>query len=214
MTSSSAVSVARFRPVTRADRDRLLTFARELPLADLLFLRRDIRRPEEVDRWLSAAESGRAWTTLAVDAEDRILGYVVLDRGDLPWRNHVGELRVLVAEAARRAGVGYALLQRGFEKSLDFGLHKLVVRLAPTQKSAQATVENLGFRWEARLRDHLRDTGGQLHDLLIYSLLVGTQPVQRCEDCLRSAPLGPSLEGRALCWECYGLRAMELGRGD
>ena len=45
----------------------ILAFARALPEHDLLFLRRDITQPDQVDAWLRDTTAGNATTVLAVD---------------------------------------------------------------------------------------------------------------------------------------------------
>src|SRR5207247_7917939 len=48
------------RLVSRADADRIVAFARELPPDDLLFLGIDITDPGAVPPWLESADDGRA----------------------------------------------------------------------------------------------------------------------------------------------------------
>ena len=53
------------RPMTAADAEVALAFARTLPTHDLLFLRRDITRPDSVAIWMQGIERGRITTILA-----------------------------------------------------------------------------------------------------------------------------------------------------
>ena len=53
------------RYMTSADKDTVLAFAQALPAHDLLFLRRDITRPEVVDVWLEDLKRERITTVLA-----------------------------------------------------------------------------------------------------------------------------------------------------
>lgn len=214
MPSPAQAPKLTLRPVANSDGEILLTFARSLADSDLLFLRRDIRRPDEVRRWLEAVARGQSQTTLALDDTGSIVGYVVLDRGALPWRQHVGEIRVLAAPSARQSGLVHSLMDHGYRQALDAGLEKLVVRLTPAQADERRIVEELGFGFEARLRDHVRDTAGATHDLLIFTLFLTAPGPERCDACEQLGPLGPSLEGRTLCWTCYGLLSSELGHGD
>ena len=203
-----------FRPLTPDDKDRILAFARRVPADDLLFLRRDIRRPEEVDGWLSDVRHGRLTTTLAVDDTDTILGYVVVDRGALAWRAHVAEIRVLVHPDARRMGLDYRLLQLGFEEAVRANVTKIVGRVMPELRAARVMLEELGFHHEATLQNDVQDTAGRKHDLLVYSVNLEERGMTQCADCAQPAPVGLTLQGRQLCWSCYGLCSKEFGFGD
>src|SRR5262245_42954192 len=72
------------RFMTPADRDTVLAFAQALPVHDLLFLRRDITRPEVVDLWLEDIKRERITTVLA-EREGVLIGYATVDRGDVSW---------------------------------------------------------------------------------------------------------------------------------
>ena len=203
-----------FRPLTPDDKDRILDFARRVPADNLLFLRRDIRRPEEVDGWIQDVQHGRLKTTLAADDTDKILGYVVVDRGALAWRAHVAEIRVLVHPDARRIGLDYRLLQLGFEEAVRANVSKIVGRVTPEHHAARVMFEELGFHHESTLRQDVQDTAGRKHDLMIYSVDLEERDMTQCADCAQPAPVGLTLEGRQLCWSCYGLRSIEFGFGD
>lgn len=151
-----------------ADREALLTFARALPEHDLLFLRRDITRPEVIDAWLSQVRSGEVVTVLA-EADGQVVGYGTIHRNTLPWTDHVAELRVMVAEGMRGRGLGRVLTQEAFANALGMGIEKMVAQMTLDQKGAIATFEGLGFRPEALLRDHVKDREGKKHDLLVLS---------------------------------------------
>jgi L-amino acid N-acyltransferase YncA len=157
------------RYMTAADAEVALAFARALSPHDLLFLRRDITRPEAVDIWMKGIERGRITSIVAEDG-GRVFGYATIDRGDLSWSPHVAELRVMVAEAMRGKGLGRLLTQEAFAIALDIGIEKMVAQMTLDQKGAIAVFEEMGFRPEALLRDHVKDRDGKTHDLLILSL--------------------------------------------
>ena len=62
------------RYMTDKDREAALAFARALPAHDLLFLRRDITRPEAIDYWLNQIERGRIVSLLAETAGKPVFG--------------------------------------------------------------------------------------------------------------------------------------------
>lgn len=156
------------REMTPGDRDAVLAFAHGLPSHDLLFLRRDITQPHEVDAWLRDLADGQLVTLLALEG-DRTIGYATVQRDRDAWSSHVAELRVLVDAAWRKRGLGRLLTQEAFAVALGSGIEKMTARMTPDQKGAIRTFQGLGFRPEALLRDHVRDREGKQHDLLVLS---------------------------------------------
>ncbi len=156
------------RPMTRADEAEVLAFAQRLPRHDLLFLRRDITRPEGLGGWLRDIEAGHV-TTLLARHENALVGYATMHRSELGWSAHVAELRIVVAPDYRGKGLGRALTQEIFALAIGSGIEKLVARMTLDQKGAIATFEGLGFRPEALMRDHVKDLDGNSHDLIVMS---------------------------------------------
>jgi RimJ/RimL family protein N-acetyltransferase len=151
-----------------ADAEALAAFAAALPPHDLLFLRRDISHPKVVSAWMQAIAEGRLHS-LGVREGDALVGCSAIVVDNLSWSRHVGELRVLVAPSWRGRGLGRALIQHCFAQALELGLDKLVAQMTVDQVAAIAVFEELGFRAEALLRDHVKDREGQLHDLVLLS---------------------------------------------
>lgn len=149
-----------------ADREAVLAMARELPAHDLLFMRRDITDEAVVDRWLAEITTGEVTTILAVN-DERVLGYGTVHRSLVPWTDHIGELRVLVAESARGHGLGRLLTHEAFLLALTLGVEKMIAQMTVDQEGAIATFSNLGFRPEAILRDQVKDRNGTTHDLIM-----------------------------------------------
>lgn len=156
------------REMRGADEKDVLDFARSLPAHDLLYVRRDISNPKVVAAWVEAIRAGTIWTVLALKGE-AILGCAALVRDPLSWSPHVGELRVLVSPNAREKGLGRVLIQEAFRKALRLELKKLVANMTIDQKGAIAIFEELGFRGEALLKDHVIDRDGVSHDIAILS---------------------------------------------
>ncbi len=156
------------RLLQRTDREALLAFTAALPEHDLLFLRIDITDPDVIDVWLDNVDLGRIVTIIAERA-GRIVGYGSLHMANAQWSQHVGELRVLIKEDMRGRGLGRALTEAIFAQALECGIEKMVAQMTIDQKGAIATFEELGFRAEALLRDHVKDRNGVKHDLLVYS---------------------------------------------
>lgn len=145
-----------------------LEFTQALSEHDLLFLRRDITDPGAVADWLDNVDAGRI-VTIVAEREGHIFGYGSLHLSNVPWSQHVGELRVLISDEMRGKGLGRALTEAIFAQAIDSGVEKMVAQMTLDQKGAIATFEQLGFKPEALLRDHVRDRRGEKHDLLVYS---------------------------------------------
>jgi L-amino acid N-acyltransferase YncA len=154
------------RPMVPDDKAAMLAFAKSLPSHDLLFLTRDITKRKVVDAWIAATDAGSI-ETLIVAKDGQIAGCSALITDPLSWSPHLGELRVLVEPAARQHGLGRALIEQCFRKALDKNLRKLTAQMTVDQKGAITVFEELGFRGEALLREHVRDGEGNLHDIVI-----------------------------------------------
>ena len=156
------------RKLTRLDREKFLEFTQSLPDHDLLFLRIDITDPDVVDAWLDNIDLERIITIVA-ERDGNIVGYGSLHMANARWSEHVGEVRVLIDGSLRGKGLGRALTEAIFAQALEHGIEKMVAQMTIDQKGAIATFEELGFKAEALLRDHVKDRKGEKHDLLVYS---------------------------------------------
>ena len=156
------------RYATADDRDALLQFGRSLPAADLLFLRRDITKEEDVDAWMEDIRRGLNGTILAIRGSEQ-LGYASVSRAPLAWVRHVAELRVLVAPSVRGRGIGRSLTEAAFQIGADMGVRKLVAQMTIDEMAAMAVFRRLGFAGEALLPDHVIDSNGATHDLIVMS---------------------------------------------
>jgi L-amino acid N-acyltransferase YncA len=154
------------RPMSAADEAATLAFAQGLPTHDLLFLPRDISQPKVLAAWIKEIERGDM-TSLIAMRDGAALGCAAIVRDRLSWSPHVGEIRVVVASAARGQGVGRALTQEAFAFALANGVEKMMAQMTVDQTGAIALFESLGFRAEALLRDHVRDRDGRRHDIVM-----------------------------------------------
>ena len=157
------------RLLQASDRQALLAFARALPPHDLLFLRRDITRSDQVDAWLGQVSDG-LYTSVIALRDEEIEGVATVARDGLSWTSHVAELRVLVSERMRRKKLGRLLTEQAFAHARQLGVTKMMAQMTPDQLAAVKVFRRMGFRREARLSRHVRDRHGMLHDLLIMSL--------------------------------------------
>jgi len=143
-------------------------FVQKLPTHDLLFVRRDVSHPKVVTAWLDSIAQGSI-TSLAARCDGELVGCTAIVTDPRSWSRHVAELRVMISPAWRGRGLGRLLIQECFALALGLGLEKLYVQMTVDQRSAIAVFEELGFRAEAVLRDHVKDRDGTSYDLAILS---------------------------------------------
>jgi L-amino acid N-acyltransferase YncA len=161
-------SVVYLRLVTRDDHDAFLSFARTLDPADLLFLRMDITKEEVIEKWIKSIESGQRVAVVA-EMGGKIVGYGSLNRKELAWSRHLGEIRIIVHQEYRRTGVGSKLAEEVYSIARDLGLVKIVAQMPADHPGGRRMFEGLGFKPEALLTDWVIDTEGRTHDLVIMS---------------------------------------------
>ena len=166
------------RPFAAGDEAAMLAFAALLPAHDLLFLSRDITHPKVIAAWLAQVADGQIHSIVATEA-GKILGCSAVVRDELGWSPHVGEMRVLLAVDARGSGLGRVLAQESFAAAVGLGLEKLIAQMTIDQVGAIGLFEELGFRGEALLKDHVRGRDGRTHDIAVLSCDVARAAGQR-----------------------------------
>ena len=67
------------------------------------------------------------------------------------------------------------LARRALVDAIELGLKKLNVEVVAEQEGAVAMFGGLGFQAEGLLRDHVRDRGGELRDLVLLAHPVDDQ---------------------------------------
>ena len=156
------------RSLGRQDKDALLSFFRALPEEDRLFIGDDVTGPEFVERYLQLNETGRMFTLVA-ETSGAIVGNAALYRRNHGWMVHVGQIRVAVAKAFQRKGLGTELARCLVELAMQQGVDKLVAEVADNQAGAKKAFLRLGFQQEAVLKGHVKDNLGRKRDLCIMS---------------------------------------------
>ena len=154
------------RPIQTDDRDAMERFLRRIPEGDRTFFKENVDDREVVDAWVRPG----AARSVAVDG-DAVIGYVAV----VPlqgWSSHVGEVRVIVDPERRGRGIGRALARHAVLQALELGLTKMVVEVVADQEPTIAMFRSHGFDPEALLKDHVRDAGGELRDLMILAYAV------------------------------------------
>ena len=152
--------------MSQADEAAVLDFAQKLPVHDLLFLPRNISEPKVLAAWIKEIERGA------------IIEPAGGEGGQGGRLRHAGARSAVVVAACRRnphvvsldvrgQGVGRALSQETFALALERRAGKAVGADDGRSAGAIAMFEGLGFKAEALLRDHVRDSRGKKHDIVV-----------------------------------------------
>lgn len=167
-TASVGAVEFHLRPAVAQDAEAIHKFALELPAHDLLYLRRDISKRPVVDAWIESIEDGES-LSLVAERDGAIIGMSALMLDRKSWSPHVGEIRVLIGEAARGQGLGRLMIQETFLQAVDHKLEKIIAQMTLDQSGARQVFQEMGFEQEALLKEHVRDRNGDDHDIIIMS---------------------------------------------
>jgi len=154
------------RSLTSKDLDKLMAFYRSLPLEDRKYLRVDVTDRKVVAERIKSVEHNDILRIVAL-YKDRIVGDGALELSSEEWRKHQGELRVIVARAFRRRGLGLIMMRELYFLAAAKNVEKIVAKIMRPQKSARAICLRLGFREELLIPDYVKDLSGKPQDLVI-----------------------------------------------
>jgi L-amino acid N-acyltransferase YncA len=154
------------RKMTRQDLEASLAFFESLFEEDRAYLRRDVANREVVEQRIREMESGSTRRLLAV-VGDEIVADGALELSGEEWKRHVGELRLIIAPAYRRRGLGIRMARELFLLAASERVEEIVVRMMRPQKAARAIFRKLGFHREVVLPDYVRDQSGATQDMIL-----------------------------------------------
>lgn len=154
------------RPMEAKDGPAVWDFFRSLPEEDRLFLRDDVTSPEWLKRFIARIDHETMFPIVA-EQGGQVVGNAELYRSRRGWSAHVGEIRVAVARAYQRKGLGTVLARELVKAAVNAGLEKMVASVVDNQVGAKRAFEKLGFRAEAVLKGHVKDIHGSKRDLVI-----------------------------------------------
>jgi L-amino acid N-acyltransferase YncA len=154
------------RPLEPASAPALLDFYRSLSEDERRFLRDDVSKPEWLERFVAAVKREEV-VSLIAERDGAVVGEASLYRALHGWTAHVGEIRVTVSPRLRRSGLGSALARAIVKLAIGLGVEKMVAQFVENQSAAVRLFEKLGFRQEAVLHGHVKDTHGTKRDLIV-----------------------------------------------
>ncbi len=154
------------RAMVPGDAQRSFEFFASLPEDDRRYLRVDVTRWEMVDRRTRELDSGRV-IRLVADDGDIIVADGALELEGHGWGNNIAELRVMVARAYQRLGLGTIVARELYFLAAERKVDRIVVRMMRPQSGAHRIFRRLGFTEEFLIPEHVRDQDGQWQDLII-----------------------------------------------
>lgn len=154
------------RALKRDDLDRFQAFFQDLPQRDRAYLRRDVARPEVAKELVREIRRGKARRLVAVEGE-RIVALGVLEREGHGWKEHVGELRLIVARSHQRKGLGMLMARELYTLAAGDQVQELVVKMMRPQLAARKIFRRLGFHREVLLPEYVTDLRGRKQDLIV-----------------------------------------------
>lgn len=175
--------------MSRADEEVVLRFAQALPPHDLMFLRRDITRPEVISAWIDKIEDGGTFSAIARQ-DGEMIGYGTLSLSEYSWSRHVAEIRIMVRPDRRDSGIGRILTREMFRLALSQNIEKIVARMTLDQTAARKLFQELGFHPEALLENEVKDRLGKKHDVLVMAVDIESFMAKRDAFGLGSQGLG------------------------
>ncbi|MFH1176734.1 MAG: GNAT family N-acetyltransferase [Acidobacteriota bacterium] len=156
------------RPLEPQDGPAVHRFFRALPEEDRQYLRDDVTRHDWIERFVRSIDYETVVPFIALQ-EGEVVGNATLYRSRYGWTKHVAEIRVSVAKAFQRRGLGAALMRLLVRHAISLGLEKMVAHVVDNQVGAKRSLEKAGFRQEAVLKAQVKDIFGIKRDLVVMS---------------------------------------------
>jgi RimJ/RimL family protein N-acetyltransferase len=156
--SSLAQWYFRVRPAQPGDASALVALAEEVgsePEGWLISERR-WRSVGEERRYLRAVRRHPDAAVFVAESADGIVGRLSVARDPHPASRHVADLGLMVAAAARRRGIGWALLEEAVAWARGSGVRKLELHVFPHNEPAIQLYQRFGFVREGLRRGHYR----------------------------------------------------------
>lgn len=152
-----------------ADPEEIRAFVDALSARDRTFLHPGLDQPGGMEDWISSP--GAQDQRFIATADGSLVGCLAVLPGH-DWRSHVAELRIVIHPAHRRQGVATQLARHAVITAVKSGIDKLFVNVMADESGTTAMFTSLGFEAEGLLRNHVRGTDGEVHDLLLLSHFV------------------------------------------
>ena len=178
------------RRAAAQDAERIGRFLRGMPERDLLFFRQNIEDDSVVESWITQTKH-RSTIPMVADRDGNLVGLAYVQRRNVPWLRHVGDVVAIMLPAMRGHGLGTRLLRDTILAADELELEKIVAHIVIEDRDSVRVFEKLGFRHEGILLDHAKANDGTLYDLALMGL-----DIKRHRDRLAAATENTDLTRR------------------
>ena len=154
------------RDLKENDIEKSFAFFQELSDNDRLYLRVDVTDKKLVEKRIKDLRYKRISRLVALSS-DKIVADGALELEDHGWEDHIGELRLIVANDFRRNGLGMLMANELYTLAASQKVEEIVVKIMKPQKEAQCIFKRLGFHLDVVIPDYVEDIHHHKHDLII-----------------------------------------------
>ncbi len=154
------------RPLTKDDLDLSFAFFQTLSFEDRNYLRSDITKKHVIERRIKSMDNGNIYRLVAL-INNEIIADGSLEFEENGWKEHVGELRLIVSPLHQRKGLGMLMAHELYIKAVYEKVGEIIVKIMKPQSSALHIFQRMGFREHATLPDYVKDVDGNKHDLIV-----------------------------------------------
>ena len=152
--------------MTEDDLDRSFAFFGSLTPEDRVYLRHDVTRREEVENRIRLMKEGRVKRLVAL-VGDKIIADAALELDPYRWKQHVAELRLIVANPYKRKGLGMLMARELYSSASEAKVEEIMVKMMRPQIAARRIFRRLGFHEEIVMPDYVKDRGGEVQDMIL-----------------------------------------------
>lgn len=154
------------RNMKENDLEKSFAFFQALSNKDRLYLRVDVTNKELVKKRIRDMKYKNILRIVAT-LPNSIIADGALEFEDHGWEDHVGELRLIVANRFRRKGLGILMANELYSLAAKQGIEEIVVKIMKPQKDAQCIFKRLGFHHDITLPSSIYDLNHMKQDLII-----------------------------------------------
>ena len=154
------------RPLKNDDLEKSFTFFQELPEEDRAYLRVDVTKHDVVKQRIQAMKRGKVKRLVALYG-DEIVADGSLELEGHGWKEHIGELRLIVARSFQRKGLGTLMARELYTLATSEKIEEIVVKMLQPQVAARGIFKKLGFSEDVTLREYVKDISGTKQDLIV-----------------------------------------------
>jgi L-amino acid N-acyltransferase YncA len=155
------------RFLQEGDRQDLLSLFQAAPEKDLRFCNHDLKDLKLLNHWLDHSSSPRLIPLVAVDVQNnQLIAAATMLRGKRS-ANHIGEIKLFIAEPFRNLGLGSKILDELVLLASRENLHWMKAEVVTDQKQMIKALRNKGFQVRANLEDYFLRKDGMTHDVAL-----------------------------------------------